>query len=227
MITRLTDVLTSDELTTIADNLESASFADGGATAGWHARGVKNNQQLSIGMDGYGPIEAVVRAALGRNGLFLMAVRPRFMQPIIFSRYQVGMSYGPHVDDSVMTAPGTPERQIRTDVAFTLFLCEPDSYQGGELVVNSGGLEQVFKLPRGSLVAYPASSLHRVAPVTSGVRLAAVSWIQSEIRDPACRSILFDLDMARRATFQREGKTNTFDLISKSHANLLRMWVEP
>ena len=115
---------------------------------------------------------------------------------------------------------------MRTDLSLTLFLNEPDSYAGGELVVESTQGEQSFKLAAGALVLYPSSTLHRVNPVTSGVRVVAVTWIQSTIRDPQQREILFDLDTARRSLFQQHGKTADFDRVTKSHANLMRMWVE-
>ena len=118
------------------------------------------------------------------------------------------------------------QEPIRSDLSFTLFLSPPDAYDGGELVIEGSAGEQAFKLPAGGLVLYPSSTLHRVAPVTRGERLAAVSWVQSQVRDPACREILFDLDTARRTLFQREGKSREFDLLSKSLANLLRLWAE-
>jgi PKHD-type hydroxylase len=129
------------------------------------------------------------------------------------------MHYGSHIDDALMAG-------MRTDVAFTLFLSEPDSYDGGELVIENSAGEDTVKLASGSLVAYPATTLHRVADVRRGVRLAAVGWARSFIRDPAQRELLFDLDTARREMFAREGKSAEFDLVSKSLANLIRMWAE-
>ena len=129
------------------------------------------------------------------------------------------MHYGSHVDDALMDG-------MRTDVAFTLFLSDPKSYAGGELTIESPSGEDTFKLDAGSLVAYPATSLHRVADVTRGARLAAVGWARSFVRDQARRELLFDLDTARQQMFARDGKSAEFDLVSKSLANLLRMWVE-
>ena len=125
-----------------------------------------------------------------------------------------------------MGTPGPYPGRIRVDVSFTLFLCDPATYQGGELIVDLGGAEQRFKLPAGALVAYPGTLLHRVAPVTEGVRLAAVGWLQSELRDPAQRQVLFDLDIVRRSIFGAEGKSRNFDMLSKAHANLLHLWSE-
>ena len=140
----------------------------------------------------------------------------------MFSRYEPGMEYGTHVDNAVMS--GRPP--VRSDVSLTLFLSEPDTYDGGELTIQTMTGEEQIKLPAGSIVAYPSSSLHRVAPVTRGVRVAAVTWVQSMIRDPACREILFDLEATRRSIFETQGKTREFDLVSKCFANLMRMWAE-
>ena len=137
----------------------------------------------------------------------------------MFSAYEPGMRYGSHVDDALMQG-------MRTDVSFTLFLSDPDSYDGGELVIESASGEDAMKLPAGSLVAYPSTALHHVAAVTRGTRLAAVGWARSYVRDGAQREMLFDLDTARRQIFAEGGKTPEYDLVSKSLANLLRMWVE-
>jgi PKHD-type hydroxylase len=224
MITCVPELLTPDECQRVCDGLAAADFADGRQTAGWHAREVKNNRQLTSTMPGHAPLDGVVRGALLRNPVFRLAVRPKFLRPILFNRHDVGMSYGPHVDDAIM---GTADKgEIRTDVSFTLFLSEQDAYEGGELVFDLAGIQQEYKLPRGSLVAYPSSTLHQVAPVTAGVRLAAVGWAQSLVRDEARRNILFDLDRAQQRLFDREGKSDVFDLLAKTHANLFRMWVD-
>jgi len=225
VITYIPDVVTKDEVAQLNAVLATVSFADGATSAGWHAREVKKNQQLTHQMPGYETPAKLAQGALEKNTLFQMAARPRFMMPLVFNRYAPGMTYGAHMDDAIMSVPGYPGR-IRVDVAFTLFLSDPASYQGGELAVEQGGPEQRFKLPAGAMVVYPANSLHRVLPVTEGVRLAAVSWLQSELRDPAQRQMLFDLDMVRRSLFGAEGKSRNFDLLSKVHANLLHLWAE-
>lgn len=216
MIICIADVLESEELAAARHTLAQAKFLDGRATAGWHAALVKHNTQSE-------PCEALqslVLRALERSVLFQLAVRPRKVRTPLFSRYHPGMEYGLHVDDALM------DSDLRTDVAFTLFLSDPAAYEGGELVVDSAAGEQSYKLSAGSLIAYPASTLHRVAPVRSGERLACVSWVQSHVRDPARRELLFDLDTARRKLFEREGKSGEFDLLSKSVSNLLRMWAD-
>jgi PKHD-type hydroxylase len=218
----IADVISADELHQCRDVLAAAPFRDGRTTAGWHARLVKRNLQAESGDAVVERLRGSVGQAIRRNPLFEMAARPKRVRPVLFSRYQSGMEYGSHVDDAVM-AGADPSR---TDIALTLFLSEPDGYDGGELIVETSGGEQSYKLPAGCMVVYPASTLHRVAPVTRGERLVAVTWVQSLVRDPAQRELLFELDTARRSLFEQHGKTREFDLLSKSVANLLRMWAE-
>jgi PKHD-type hydroxylase len=214
----IANVLTGDELETVRAALARARFVDGRETAGFAARLVKHNRQAASER-GLETVRRLVAERILGNELFDLAVRPKALTPLMFSRYDNGMHYGSHVDDARMHG-------IRTDVAFTLFLSEPDSYDGGELVIESTAGEDAVKLAAGALVAYPATTLHHVAAVSRGARLAAVGWARSLIRDAARRELLFDLDTARRALFARDGKTAEFDLISKSTANLLRMWME-
>ncbi|MEC4892975.1 MAG: Fe2+-dependent dioxygenase [Oscillatoria sp. PMC 1051.18] len=221
MILAIPEVLTSDELKLLQARLAEAEFIDGKLTAGWHAKLVKNNQQVKSGTSEFQEFKSVVEKALKRNPLFQAAVRPRYIHSLLFTRYNTGMSYGRHTDNALM---GQALR--RSDVSFTLFLNSPGEYQGGELVIESADDEKAYKLAAGFAIAYPASTLHRVEPVTTGNRLVAVGWVQSLIRDPGDREILFDLDTARRAMFAKEGKSPEFDLISKSIANLLRKWAE-
>jgi PKHD-type hydroxylase len=223
MILCMAEVLSPEELSQILELAEQGEFIDGKLTAGWHAQMVKHNQQLCGGSEIHKTLVKIVMSALQRNELFQMAARPRTILPPLFSRYDLGMAYGSHVDNAVMTCEGHP---VRTDLSFTLFLSSPDSYEGGELIIETVQGEEAFKLEAGSLVLYPASTLHRVEPVTSGQRLVAVSWMQSMIRSPEHREILFELDTVRRSLFKQQGKTNEFDLLTKSLANLIRLWVE-
>jgi PKHD-type hydroxylase len=213
------NVLSADEIDTVCATLARARFVDGKATAGFAARTVKNNRQAEGSDRSLATIRQLVGERILGNEIFRLAVRPKALSPFLFSRYESGMHYGSHVDDALMDG-------MRTDVAFTLFLSDPTSYDGGELTIESAAGEETFKLDAGALVAYSATSLHRVADVTRGARLAAVGWARSFVRDAAQRELLFDLDTARRQLFAREGKSAEFDLISKSFANLLRMWVE-
>ncbi|TYC56962.1 Fe2+-dependent dioxygenase [Marinobacter sp. BW6] len=223
MIICIDQILTPEQLKRIRNALDGGQFQDGRSTAGWHAKLVKNNEQLKVSGGQAEGLRAEVEKALTEHPLFQMAVRPAKVTPLIFSRYRDGMTYGNHVDDPVM---GRGAGRLRTDVSFTLFLDDPDSYDGGELVTETTAGEHFYKLPAGAAVVYPSSTLHRVDPVTRGQRRVAIGWAQSTIREPAQREVLFDLDTARRQLFEREGKTTEFDLLTKSLANLQRFWAE-
>jgi PKHD-type hydroxylase len=213
------NVLSAEDVKIVRATLKRAHFIDGRATAGFAARTVKNNRQAAGSDRSLETIRKLVAERILGNDVFRLAVRPKALSPLLFSRYEKGMHYGSHVDDALMDG-------MRTDVSFTLFLSDPKSYDGGALAIESTSGEESFKLAAGSLVAYPSTSLHQVAAVTRGERLAAAGWARSFIRDPARRELLFDLDTARRQLFARGGKSAEFDLVSRSLANLLRMWVE-
>lgn len=218
MLLCIRDVLNSSELDEIGSKVSQLTFVDGRATAGWSARLVKDNEQAAVDES----VEQVRRQITSRileNELFQLAVWPKSLTPLLISRYGPGKQYGTHVDDALMQG-------MRTDVSFTLFLGEPNSYEGGELVIESSVGEQPFKLPAGSMIIYPSTTLHRVAPVESGMRIAAVGWARSVVRSADNREIVFDLETARRDLFRREGKSGAFDLLSKCSANLLRLWAE-
>ena len=219
MITCLADVLTPQELAEIRHVLQAAAFADGRTTAGWHARLVKDNRQADPRDHSLDDLRAMLKERLLAHPLFQMAARPKTLSPLLLSRYELGMAYGRHVDDALM-------RGMRSDVSFTLFLSEAGSYEGGELVIETTAGEQAIKLDAGSLVLYASTTLHRVEAVSAGVRLAAVGWARSYVRSAEQREILFDLDTARRCLFERSGKSEEFDLLSKSSANLMRLWAE-
>jgi PKHD-type hydroxylase len=218
MILAIADVLCAADLAEVGGALASATFVDGRATAGWSARLVKANLQASAGPE-VERARALVETRLAEHAVFALATRPKVVLGPLFSRYRPGHAYGPHVDDALMAG-------VRSDVAFTLFLSAPERYDGGELVIDSAAGEEAFKLGAGSVVTYPATTLHRVAPVASGERLAAVGWVRSYIREAERRELLFDLDTARRRLFEREGKTPEGDLLAKCAANLLRLWCE-
>jgi PKHD-type hydroxylase len=222
MILCLSQILNAEQRAHIGTLLDDAAFADGAETAGWHAKLVKVNRQASSKQPAVREAAALVSAALREHAVFRAAVLPRRIAPPLFARYGGGESYGTHVDDALMGGDF-----LRSDVAVTVFLADPESYAGGELVIEDSAGEQEFKLGAGDAIAYPATSLHRVASVTSGERRVAVTWVQSLVRDAGKREILFDLDTARQQVFEREGKSATFDLLAKSHANLLRRWAEP
>jgi PKHD-type hydroxylase len=212
------NVLVPADLKTVRAALRRARFVDGRATAGFAARTVKNNTQAA-GDRALETVRKLVAERILAHEVFRLAVRPKALTPLMFSRYEPGMNYGTHVDDALMHG-------LRTDVSFTLFLSEPERYDGGELVIESAGGEDAIKPEAGSLIAYPTTALHRVNEVTRGERLAAVGWARSFIRDGARRELLFDLDTARRQMFARDGKSPEFDLVAKSASNLMRMWAE-
>lgn len=215
----IANILAGDELSFVQARVKAARFVDGKATAGFAARLVKNNEQAAASDASLSEVRKLVSERILANELFRMAARPKQLTPLLISRYEPGMTYGSHVDDALMQG-------LRTDVSFTLFLDDPASYDGGELIIETTAGEDSIKLPAGSLIAYPSTSLHRVAEVTRGQRHVVVGWARSFIRDAAQRELLFDLDTARRQLFKRDGKSAEFDLISKSLANLLRMWAE-
>lgn len=222
MILCIAEILKTDDLAKVRALLARGRYVDGRQTAGWHARLVKNNRQAESG----GPADEageIIHSALLANPLFRAAALPRTIRPMLFSRYEPGMEYGPHVDDAIMGR----DQPMRTDISMTVFLGDPDSYGGGELVMESTAGEQAYKLAAGSAIIYPSTTLHRVAPVTTGVREVAVTWIQSLVRHADRREVLFDLENVRRSLFQSQGKTAEFDLLSKTVANLTRTWAEP
>lgn len=220
MIVEIPNLFTPQAVEDILDKLSKAEFIDGKKTAGWNAKGVKNNRQLKSSDPHAVALKEQVKAALTKNALFQSTVRPKSIHTLLFSRYEVGMSYGTHTDNAMMAG------RWRSDVSFTIFLTPPDTYEGGELVIEGPSFEQKYKLGSGCAIAYPSSTLHRVAPITTGSRWAVVGWAQSWVRDPAQREILFDLDTARRAIFKEKGKNKSFDLVSKSMSNLMRRWID-
>ncbi|MEO0769858.1 MAG: Fe2+-dependent dioxygenase [Cyanobacteria bacterium J06649_4] len=217
MIFTIPDLLAKAAVAELCDRLQSVELIDGKATAGWHAKTVKQNQQLNA--EQAKPLGEEVRQTLLKHPLFQAAARPRRVHTVRFNRYSDGMAYGRHTDNAQMNGR-------RTDLSFTLFLSEPETYEGGALVVEGVDSEQSYRLPAGSVIVYPSGYLHRVEPVTKGVRWAAIGWLQSEIRDARKREIVFELDTARRSLFGKQGKTDEFDLVTKSLNNLVRMWVE-
>lgn len=211
-------VLSPAETAALAEAAGDLAFEDGRATAGRYAREVKANDQAAASPE-RDAILARVEQGLRAHPLFRAAARPKAMTPLILSRYRAGQTYGLHVDDTLMGG-------VRTDLSFTLFLADPASYDGGALIVEDSLEARAIKLQAGDAVLYPSGSLHRVEPVTRGTRLAVVGWVQSLIRDPARREILFDLDRSVETVFAKEGKSETFDRLAKTRSNLLRLWAE-
>ncbi|MBV8651424.1 MAG: Fe2+-dependent dioxygenase [Alphaproteobacteria bacterium] len=219
MILCIDDLIGAELRQMLHQAISAASFVDGRVTAGPYAAAVKRNMQLDLGDPRYRAINHRLAEAMFRHKLFARAVRPRRFAGMLIGRYGEGMEYGTHFDEAVIGA-------ARTDVSFTLFLSDPQDYEGGALVIESAGGTRSFKLPPGAAVIYPSGALHRVERVTAGCRLVAAGWVQSLVRDPAQREILYDLDGAAQALFEKSGKTPEFDALTKSSANLMRMWTE-
>jgi PKHD-type hydroxylase len=218
MILAIAAALSDADLGELRAGLEGLAFVNGRATAGWAAKGVKRNAQARAGKQ-TARLAALVATRLGEHPVFLLAARPKQIIGPLFSRYRPGDAYGKHVDDAVMGG-------MRTDISFTLFLSAPESYDGGELIIDTPAGEEAFKLAAGNLVLYPATTLHRVAPIARGERLAAVGWVRSLIRDAARRELLFDLDTARRRLFDRHGASGEADLLARCASNLMRLWCD-
>ncbi|MGV8989588.1 MAG: Fe2+-dependent dioxygenase [Cypionkella sp.] len=212
------NLLSAAEISALRDAALDLPFGDGRATAGAHARAVKANDQ-ALPCPELDAILGKVEQALAASPLFRSAARPKAVSKLILSRYRDGHTYGLHVDDALMQG-------LRTDLSFTLFLAEPDAYDGGALIVEDMFEARAIKLAAGEMILYPASTLHRVEPVGRGERLAVVGWVQSLIRDAAQREVLFDLDLVIEACFAEGGKTEVFDRLAKTRSNLLRMWAE-
>jgi PKHD-type hydroxylase len=222
MILTINNLLTLEEIQIIIERLSQAQFVDGKTTAGWHAKLVKNNTQLEKTGQQALELEKIIKNALERNALVKSAFLPKLIHSILFSRYETGMSYGSHTDNAFMGKANF----WRSDISFTIFLNSPSAYGGGELAIEAMDGDRNYKLEAGSAIIYPSSTIHRVETVTEGVRLVAVGWMQSLVREPNLREILFDLDTVRRSLFAQGGKTIEFDLLSKTHSNLLRQWGE-
>lgn len=219
MIT-LADVLSPDDVRRVRDGLSGAPFRHGKATAGPAARKVKDNSQARGDDPKVAALGRFVREALQRHPAFTGYVRPARWSAVMFSRYAPGQSYGLHTDDATMR--GEDGGALRTDLSFTLYLSDPETYEGGALLLDGLDGEREFRPGAGSAVVYPTGQLHRVTQVTRGERLAAVGWVQSLVRRPDQRELLFDLERVRAATPDGERRL----LIDKSIGNLLRMWAE-
>lgn len=220
----INNFLSEEQLSELLSCLSSAQYVEGKTMAGWYASTVKENMQCDPNDPAYATANGMIHKSLRENVVFQEYSFPLMSSDIIFSRYEPGMSYGDHVDTAMMRIRGS---FIRTDISFTIFLSEKESYTGGELVVNSMGNEVSIKGNRGDMILYASDSLHRVQPITNGCREVAVGWIQSMVRSSEQRQILFDLSEARRKIFATHGKTEELDLIAKTLTNLKRMWGTP
>lgn len=224
MMYHIPAVLSPQEVDDFRAQLQQADWVDGRATTGDQGALVKKNQQVDTRSPLYGELQNRVLAALNRSSLFFAAALPKTLSSPLFNRYQQSETYDFHVDGAVRSqAQGG---WMRTDLSATLFLSAPESYDGGELVVNDTYGQHTVKLPAGDLVLYPSSSLHCVMPVTQGVRVASFLWIQSMIRDDKRRSMLFELDRNIQTLKSRHGESDEVLSLLNLYHNLLREWSE-
>lgn len=226
MLIKLPEVLPKEALAEIRTMLANATWVDGRVTAGIQAAVVKNNQQLAENEPVLQKIRKVVLQALQNDPLFFSAALPKKILPPFVNRYAGSTNtYGFHVDNAMRHMPDGSDT-VRADVSATLFLNDPADYDGGELIIQDVFGEQTVKLPAGSLVVYPSSSVHAVSPVTRGERIACFMFIQSMVRDPAKRRILFDLDMSLVKLRQQVGESAEIVTLTGVYHNLLRQWAE-
>jgi PKHD-type hydroxylase len=225
MLLRIPEALSAEELQQVRTLVLGADWADGRVTAGDQSAGVKNNRQLPEDSQAAQQARHIVSVALARNPMFVTGALPKSVYPPLFNRYGGSSNaFGDHIDNAVRTHAASA-RHVRTDIACTLFLSDPASYDGGELVINDSYGEQRVKFGAGDLVLYPGSSVHRVEPVTRGERLASFFWIESMVRRDDQRRLLYDLDMAILALRQSGDTAETVKLTGCYH-NLLRMWAD-
>ena len=225
MLLHVPKVLTDAQVARCRELMERASWVDGRVTAGHQSARAKDNLQIPEGSPEAREMGDMIVAALERNPLFISAALPQRLFPPLFNCYRPGMTFGAHVDNAIRQVTGTPFR-IRTDLATTLFLTRPDEYDGGELVVEDTYGAHSVKLPAGDLILYPATSLHRVTPVTRGARLSSFFWIQSMVRDDGRRALLFDFDMAINQVNQAVPDHAAVVALTSCYHNLLRQWAE-
>lgn len=223
MMLHIPEVLTQAQVAEIRQRLEETEWVDGKATVGAQGAQVKKNRQLPetspVGLE----LGNIILKALVNNPLFFAAALPMRYMPPLFNRYEGGEHYGFHIDGSVRSIPGT-NLNLRTDLSCTLFLCEPEDYDGGELIVSDTYGEHEVKLPAGDMILYPSSSLHKVEPVTRGARVCSFFWIQSMVADDGKRTMLFELDRNIQQLREKVGDTPEIVGLTGHYHNLLRQW---
>ena len=223
MLVTIPKVLNKEDISVIQDLMATANFHQGSTSAGSEAKRVKNNHEMFISEIETQRLNNLVMGKLVQNPDYIAAAFAAKIAAPYYAKYSEGMSYGNHVDDPIM---GPANQRYRSDISITIFLNEPDAYDGGELVISTAFGEQKVKLNAGDAVLYPSSSTHQVAEVTRGERLVAVTWLQSTIRDPAKREILYNLSKARETLIKTSAGSQELELLSNGYVNLLRMWSE-
>ena len=226
MLLNIPEVITQDEVRHARELLKTAPWTDGRASAGVQARQVKNNEQLPHDCDAAKLIRAMVLRGLDRHAIFFSAALPKRVFTPRINRYGgEANTYGNHVDNAIRFAPDTGLR-VRTDISCTVFLADPDEYDGGELVVQDTFGEQRVKLRAGDMVLYPGTSVHKVEPVTRGYRLACFFWIESMVRSDEQRRLLYELDMNLLQLRKEHGEGPSTTALTGTYHNLLRMWAD-
>lgn len=226
MLLQIPRVLDADAVQRVRRIIDAGVWIDGNATSGPQAALAKRNAQLEESSAARAEATAIVLAALEKTPLFTAAALPLRIFPPLFNRYEGGQTFANHVDNAVRRTRGG-EMNVRTDLSATLFLCEPESYEGGELVIEDTYGGHAVKLAAGDMILYPASSLHHVTPVTSGARVACFFWLQSMIREDARRTLLFDMDMSIQRLAGQVGLGDpSIVAMTGVYHNLLRMWAE-
>ena len=223
MLLRIPGVLTQEQLGTVRKLLANAPFVDGKLSAGSAAKRVKNNEELDKDALQLEHLNNIVMGSLVLHPLYRSAALPLRVAAPYYARYAPGRAYGEHVDDPIMGIGG---ELYRSDIAITVFLNEPEKYTGGELMIHTAFGTNEVKLPAGDAVMYPASSLHQVNPITQGERLVAVTWLQSLVRDPARRELLYQLHQARDTLLQTSPDAPETAQVNTAYNNLVRMWGE-
>jgi PKHD-type hydroxylase len=222
----INNLLSSQQLNDINHILDKQDWVDGSITGGQQSNSVKNNQQLPDNLDVVQKLQDSVLAALAQHPIFISAALPLKIFPPMFNRYNVGQTYGVHVDNAIRIPSGSSAR-IRTDLSATLFLTDPEHYDGGELVIEDHYGSQPVKLTAGSLILYPSTSLHKVTEVTRGQRSCAVFWLQSMVRNNEQRKLLFDLDQSVQSLASEHGHEHHDVMrLSAIYHNLIRQWTE-
>jgi PKHD-type hydroxylase len=221
VLLQIPGVLSKDQLETVMRELGAGAYEDGRASAGLIAREVKNNLQVKRDAEAVKKCTPLILEALRRNATFYSIALPHRIHGPVFNRYDVGMTYGSHVDNAIMS----DDRSVRSDVSATLFLSPPESYDGGELVLQEHQAERRIKLPAGSMVVYASTNVHRVEPVKRGTRIAAVFWIQSLVREESKREILHDLNEILSGLRDKLAANEQMALAS-IYSNLMRQWAE-
>jgi len=229
MLITIPDVLNAEQVVQACKLLNEAEWVDGRVTAGYQSARAKDNLQIPEEHPIGRQVGAMILQALTKNLLFLSAALPLHVVPPLFNRYSGGQAFGTHVDNAIRHLPGTSHR-IRTDLSATLFFAAPDTYDGGELVVEDTYGVKSVKLPPGHMVLYPSTSLHHVKPVTRGERLCSFFWLQSMVRDDGRRALLFDLDLSiqrlSRDLADQPVAAQTAVQLTGVYHNLLRQWAE-